>query len=68
MTDPATMDKLKGLAAERGVSLATVVREALEEKTKEYRPAQTWIGMFDSGEQSDVAGTLAVERVRVEDR
>ena len=57
-----------GLAEERGVSLATVVREALEDKAQEYRPKQTWIGMLDSGAPSDVAGTLAVERVPVEDR
>lgn len=68
MADSITMNRLKGLARERGVSLATVVREALEEKAKEYRPRQTWIGMFDSGEPSDIAGTLAVERVPVEDR
>lgn len=68
MADPITMNKLKGLAQERGVSLATVVREALEEKAKEYRPKQTWIGMFDSGAPSDIASTLAIERVPVEDR
>ena len=68
MADEVTMSKLKGLARERGVSLATVVREALEAKAMEYRPSPTWIGMFDSGAPRDVAGTLAVERVPVEDR
>jgi hypothetical protein len=68
MADGITMNKLKGLAKERGVSLATVVREALEDKATEYRPKQTWIGMFDSGAPSDIASTLAVERVPVEDR
>lgn len=68
MADPIVMDRLKALAKERGVSLAAVVREALEEKSREYRPKHTWIGMFDSGEPSDIASTLAVERVPVEDR
>jgi hypothetical protein len=67
MADTTTMNKLKGLAAERGVSLATVVREALEEKAKEYRPDPTWIGMFDSG-LPGIADTLASERVPVQDR
>jgi len=68
MADQLTMNKLKGLARERGVSLATVVREALEEKAMAYLPKPTWIGMFDSGDTSDVAGTIAVEPVPVEDR
>jgi hypothetical protein len=68
MADAIVMEQLKALAKERGVSLAAVVREALEDKAKEYRPKQTWIGMFDSGKPSDIASTLAVERVPVEDR
>jgi hypothetical protein len=68
MAEAIVMDRLKALAKERGVSLATVVREALEDKAKQYRPKPTWIGMFDSGAPSDVAGTLGVERVPVEDR
>ena len=68
MADPIVMERLKALAKERGVSLATVVREALEEKAKDYRPWPKSIGMFDSGEPTDVASTLATERVPVEDR
>ncbi len=68
MANPIVMERLKALAKERGVSLAAVVREALEEKAKDYRPKPTWIGMFDFGEETDIAGTLAVERVPVEDR
>ena len=67
MADAMGMSRLKALAKERGVSLATVVREALEDKAKEYRPKQTWIGMVDSG-LPGIAETLAVERVPVEDR
>jgi len=68
MADAITMNKLKGLAEERGVSLATVVREALEEKARAFRPKPLSLGMFDSGEESDIASTLASERVPVEDR
>jgi len=67
MADQITMNKLKGLAQERGVSLATVVREALEEKAKTYRPKPLSLGMFDSG-LPGIADTLATERVPVEDR
>lgn len=68
MADVITMNKLKGLAEERGVSLAAVVREALEEKAANYRPKPLSLGMFDSGDDSDIASTLASERVPVEDR
>lgn len=68
MADPVVMDRLKALARERGVSLASVVREALEEKSRAHRPKPLSLGMFDSGEPSDIASTLAVERVPVEDR
>jgi len=68
MADAITMNKLKGLAEERGVSLATVVREALEEKARAFRPKPLSLGMFDSGDDSDIASTLASERVPVEDR
>ena len=68
MADAIPMNKPRGLAQERGVSLATVVREALEEKAAAYRPKPLSLGMFDSGDDSDIASTLATERVPVEDR
>ena len=61
------MERLKALAKERGVSLAAVVREALQEKAAGYHPSPTIIGMFRSG-HTDTASTLAVERVPVADR
>jgi hypothetical protein len=67
MADAITMNRLKGLAQERGVSLATVVREALEEKADTCRPKPLSLGMFDSG-LPGIADTLASERVPVEDR
>ena len=68
MADPIVMERLKALARERGVSLATVVREALKEKVKDYRPKPTFIGMFSSDEWHDFASTVGSERVPVEDR
>jgi predicted DNA-binding protein len=56
MADEATVDQLKRLAAERGVSFATVVREALEQKAKELRPRPLSLG---SG-RSKNSGTAAV--------
>ncbi len=67
MADPVVMDRLKALAKERGVSLASVVREALEQKSREFRPKPLSLGMFDSG-LPGIADTLATERVPVEDR
>jgi hypothetical protein len=40
---------LRLMAAERGVSMAAIVREALEEKTRARRPKPTFIGIADSG-------------------
>jgi hypothetical protein len=59
MADQQTMDHLKALARDRGVSLATIVREALEDKAKEYRP-KPHLGTFSSG-RTDTARTLASE-------
>jgi hypothetical protein len=62
MADQQTMDRLKALARDRGVSLAAIVREALEDKAKEYRPKPSSIGISASG-RSDIATTEAAERV-----
>ena len=61
MADQQTLDRLRALARDRGVSFATIVREALEAKAKEYRP-KPHLGIFDSGE-NDIASTVATERV-----
>jgi len=68
MADPITLDRLKALAKERGVSFAAIVREALEEKAETYRPIPLSLGMFDRGRRTNIADTLAVERVPVADR
>ncbi len=54
------LERLRRVAAERGISLAAVVREALEEKAKTYRPWPRSLGIGDSG-RSDVARRTAEE-------
>jgi hypothetical protein len=52
MAEPATIERLRALARERGVSFAEVVREALAEKAASYRPKPSSIG---SGQSSPAA-------------
>ena len=63
MAEPETLERLRSLARDRGTSLAQVVREALDEKAREYRPKPTFVGIASSG-GSDVARNEATERVR----
>jgi hypothetical protein len=44
MAQEATIQRLKDLARQRGVSFAEVVREALEDKAAGYRPRPASIG------------------------
>lgn len=46
--DEVVMARLKALAEERGVSLAKLVREALEEKAAAYRPKPRSLGIASS--------------------
>ncbi len=62
MADQQTLDRLRAVAKDRGVSFATIVREALEDKAKEYRPKPKSLGMGSSG-RSDIPTTEATERV-----
>ncbi|MGH2459937.1 MAG: ribbon-helix-helix protein, CopG family [Chloroflexota bacterium] len=48
------LDRLRRVAAERGISLATLIREALEDKARTCRPKPRSLGMGDSG-RSDTA-------------
>ncbi|TMB98864.1 MAG: ribbon-helix-helix protein, CopG family [Chloroflexi bacterium] len=43
------LDRLRRIAAERGVSLATVMREAAEEKVSGHRPKAKSFGLGASG-------------------
>ena len=62
MSDPIVMERLKALAAERGVSLSLLIREALEEEAGGYRPKPSFLGMLDSG-TTDTATTIASDRL-----
>lgn len=62
MAEPQTIDRLKALAKQRGVSFGAVVREALDEKSREYRPPLTCIGTGRSG-RSDISTTEATEPI-----
>jgi hypothetical protein len=43
------LGRLRAEASERGVSLATVIREALEEKARAFHPKPRSLGVGDSG-------------------
>jgi hypothetical protein len=53
--------KLRIMAAERRTSMASIIREALEDKARTNRPKPKSIGMGDSG-HTDTARTLASGR------
>ena len=55
------LKRLRVRAAERGISMAAVVREALEEKAAEGRPKPKHLGIIDSG-QRDLARRISEER------
>ena len=55
------LDRLRAMAAERRTSMATVIREALEEKVKNHRPCPKSLGIGASG-HSDTARRTADER------
>ena len=49
MLPDETRERLRRLAADRGVSMATVIREAIEEKVASVRPRPRSIGIGSSG-------------------
>lgn len=55
------LDRLRIQASDRGVSLATVIREALEAQAEKARPIPRTLGMFASG-VSDISQRSAEER------
>jgi plasmid stability protein len=61
MLPDALRERLRQLAAERGVSMATLVREALEETVANARPTPRSIGVGASG-STDTARRTAIER------
>lgn len=54
-------DRLRRLAADRGVSMATVIREAIDEKVDKARPLPRSLGIGASG-SADTARRTAEER------
>lgn len=73
MADEETVDRLRRLAGQRGVSFAQVVREALEDKAETFAPAPTSLGAGASSHPSadhasadhangEAAGTEASDR------
>ncbi len=59
------IDRLRREATERGVSLATVMREALEEKARSWRPKPRSLGIGDSG-RTDIARRIGEESIAPE--
>ena len=48
MAEEQTLEQLRDLARERGVSLGTVIREALQAKAAERRPVPRSLGIASS--------------------
>jgi predicted transcriptional regulator len=61
MLPDETRDRLRRLAAERGVSMATIIREAIDEKVARTRPRPQSMGSGASG-TSDTARISADQR------
>jgi metal-responsive CopG/Arc/MetJ family transcriptional regulator len=55
------LERMQRIAAEQRTSIAALVREALEEKVRTYRPRPRSLGIGDSG-VSDTARRTADER------
>lgn len=49
MLPDETREKLRRMAAERDVSMATLIREAIDEKVATYRPRPRSLGVGSSG-------------------
>ncbi len=54
------LERLRQLAAERGTSMAALIREALEEKAERHRPRPRSLGLGDSG-RADISVLTADE-------
>lgn len=59
--DDDTRKRLRRIAAERGVSMATIIREAIDEKADRLAPRPRSLGIGASG-TSDTARRTAQER------
>jgi hypothetical protein len=61
MLPDETRDRLRRIASDRGVSMATVIREAIDEKVATVRPRPRSIGVGASG-RTDTARSSGDER------
>lgn len=61
MLPDETRDRLRRIAAERGVSMAAIIREAIDEKVALTRPRPRSIGIGASG-RTDTAHIVADHR------
>ena len=61
MLPDETRDRIRRMAAERGVSMATIIREAIDEKVERVRVRPASIGVGASG-TTDTARRSADER------
>jgi hypothetical protein len=59
--DEAVRRRLRRLAAERGVSMATLIREAIDEKVEQLAPRPRSLGVGASG-TTDTARRTADDR------
>ena len=59
--DEAVRRRLRRLAAERGVSMATLIREAIDEKVEKLAPRPRSLGIGASG-MTDTARRTADDR------
>ncbi len=56
------LKRLRQVAADRGTSMADIIREALEEKVQTYRPKPRSVGIGASG-HADTASRAGEERL-----
>lgn len=59
--DDPMLDELHRVAAERGISVAALIREAVEQKLTAHRPKPRSLGIAASG-RSDTARLVGDER------
>ena len=55
------LQRLRVVTAERGISMAELIREALEEKVAQHRPKPKSLGIGDSG-RTDISRRAGDER------
>jgi hypothetical protein len=61
VTPEHLLERLRQMAAERGTSMAQLIREALEDKVDSHRPRPRSLGLGASG-HSDTAARAGDER------